>query len=120
MLALVFVALMGANSAANPVNPCSASDPCHLRMREETTVIKDDGTQYRFPPGHFYDDPTWQNLDAEVKRLQDQETRLKAENKSLRESFEGWSPGWFTVTIAILVGAGAGIGGYYWYTSTHE
>jgi hypothetical protein len=85
-------------------------------MREDTTLRKDNGEEFRLPPGHFYDMPTWQELEDEYKRLQSQETRLTSENESLRSSMESWKPGWMTVTAAVLVGLSGGVGGYYWYT----
>jgi hypothetical protein len=84
-------------------------------MREETTLRKDNGEEFRLPPGHFYDVDTWQEVDNEFKRLQNQETRLTAENKSLKESLDTWKPGWVAVTSAVLVGVLGGVGGYYWY-----
>ncbi len=117
--ALVIVLLLGMTRkvAAEPVNPCTPSEPCHLRMREDTTLTKDNGQQYRLPPGRFFDEPTFQELDTELKRLQNQETRLSAENKSLMESLDTWRPGWLAITTAVLVGIGGGVGGYYWYTT---
>lgn len=117
-LVVAFMVLAASRVAAEPTNPCTPSEPCHLRMREDTTLTKDNGEQYRLPPGHYYDDPTWEMLDDELKRLQNQETRLTAENESLKKSFEEtWKPGWATIFAALLVGAGGGISGYYWYQS---
>lgn len=117
ILTVILVLAWSRTAAAEPVKPCSPSDPCHLRMREDTTLTKDDGTQYRLPPGHFYDQPTWDTLELEFKRLQTQETRLEAENKSLRKSMdETWKPGWLTIFSALVIGAAGGVGGYYWYT----
>ena len=112
---VLLVVLGGARVAADPLAACKPSEPCHLRMREDTTLTKDDGTQYRLPPGHFYDVPTWTGLNDEVIRLQNQETRLKSENQSLRGSLAGWQPGWLTVMVAITFGVGIGVGGYYYY-----
>lgn len=85
-------------------------------MREDTTLEKNDGTQYLLPPGRFFDEPTWEMLDQELKRLQDQENRLGAENKSLRDSLGGWRPGWITVTSFLLLGVASGVSGYYYWT----
>lgn len=48
-------------------------------------------------------------LDIEWKRLQDAEVRLAAENTSLRSSANAWTPGWITLTSAIVTGLAGGI-----------
>lgn len=110
------VFLAGGDAVAEPTRPCTPTEPCHLRMREDTTLRKDNGTEYLLPPGRFFDEPTWEMLDQELKRLQDQERRLGAENKSLRDSLGGWRPGWITVTSFLLLGVAAGASGYYYWT----
>ncbi len=110
----LIVFLTGGTSDADPQTPCVPSDPCHLHMRDGGEVTTPNGI-YTLPPGHFFDDPTWNMVDEELKRLQDQEHRLGAENKSLRESLGGWRPGWLTVTSFLLLGVAGGVGGYYWY-----
>ena len=55
-------------------------------LKSPSTVETDKGSRVRLPPGYFLDEQSWQERDAELKRLQEQETRLKAENKSLRKS----------------------------------
>lgn len=77
-------------------------DPVNLRTRDPATLITDRGRAARVPPGRFLSEDLWQKLDREVKRLQDAETRLAAENKSLRESAD--APGWGWV-----IGAGLGL-----------
>lgn len=52
-------------------------------------------------PGRYLPEPTWGKLDTEVKRLQDAETRLGAENGSLRKSLAESGPGWGTVGLAL-------------------
>jgi hypothetical protein len=54
---------------------------------------------------HVLEPPAWDKLDAETRRLQDAETRLTAENKSLRsQAGNGWRPGWKTLTTVFVVG----------------
>ena len=78
-------------------------------MREPTTLQKDDGTSYQLPPGHYLDMFTWEMLDNEVRRLQDQETRLVAENKSLRTSLKNAEPGWLTLVLMVAGTVATGI-----------
>jgi hypothetical protein len=61
------------------------------------------------PPGHFVDQDSWSKLDTELRRTQDSETGLRAENRALRESMSGWSPGWKVLTGALIVGLAGGI-----------
>lgn len=60
------------------------------------------------PPGRFVDEGTWGRLDAELRRSQDAETRLQAENRKLRDSVSGWSPGWRTLAAVFVVGVAGG------------
>lgn len=66
------------------------------------------------PPGHFVNEPAWSALDTEIRRLQDQETRLDAENRSLRESAAGWQPGWRTLAVTLATGVALGVAAYRW------
>jgi hypothetical protein len=114
---VLVVMLASARGAAEPTRSCpDTTVPCHLHMREETTVTKDNGQEFRFPPGHFLNDPTYSVLDDELRRLQDSETRLKAENQSLRGAIAGWQPGWLTTVVVFIGGAALGVGGYYYVT----
>ncbi len=75
--------------ARNAAGDC---DPAPCRLKTPATITTDGGTSVRVPPGRFLSETTWLRLDAEVRRLQDAETRLTVENKSLKES--AGSPGW--------------------------
>lgn len=72
------------------------------------TLRADTGEELRVPPGYYLPEPVWQGLDLEVKRLQESETRLKAENRSLRDSASTAGPGWGTVAL-VLGGIAAGV-----------
>ena len=61
-------------------------------------------------PGVYLPEPDWDKLDLEVHRLQTAETRLTAENRSLRASADSWRPGWKILASALAIGLG---GGYY-------
>jgi hypothetical protein len=71
------------------------ADVWHLKSA--STVKTEKGSDLSLPPGYFLDELTWRERDLELKRLQDQETRLVAENESLRSSAS--SPVWLTVLI---------------------
>lgn len=62
------------------------------------------GVDYRIPQGsHVLNPDAWSMQDAEFKRLQDAETRLTAENKSLRSSADSLP------ILPIAIGIGLGI-----------
>lgn len=108
--------IMSARVAADPDHPCVPSAPCHLHMRAETILVKDDGHQFRLPPGHFLDDPAYLVLDDTLHGLQDAKTRLTAENQSLRGAVAGWQPGWLTFATALVGGFVGGFATYYYVT----
>ncbi len=62
------------------------------------------------PPVHIVDEPSWTKLDLELRRLQDAETRYKAENTHMRQATSGWQPGW-KLTLGVFV-TGLLVGGY--------
>lgn len=99
-------------AAADPSTyvPCP-DDTCYLHIVSNSSLYTDtsDDVQLRLPPGWFVDEGTWGRMDAEQKRLQDVETRLSAENRTLRTALDGWQPGWMTLSTALVVGLAAGI-----------
>jgi hypothetical protein len=46
------------------------------------------------PPGYYLADSAWDKLDLELHRLQEQETRLTAENEVFRKHARAGSLGW--------------------------
>ncbi len=76
----------------------------HIKSPSELKTEK--GSELKLPPGYFLDEKTWAERDLEMKRLQEQETRLVAQNKSLRKSAS--SPVWLTVAVSTL-GASLGL-----------
>lgn len=95
----LFVLVLVAREASGDVN---------LRMRTPSHLVTTGGTQLDLPPGYFEDEPTHDKLDTEVKRLQTAETRLTAENKSMKQSLATWQPGWITLAGTLLVGLATG------------
>ncbi len=81
-----------------------------LHMRTPSTVHTDGGSDLKLPPGYFMDEPTYDKLDAEQRRLQDAELRLTVENKSMRQSLAGWQPGWYMIAGFVVTSLAAG-----WY-----
>jgi hypothetical protein len=79
-----------------------------LHIKTPSTLVTDGGSKLRLPPGYFYDEGQRDMLDIELRRLQEQETRLTAENSSLRDSAGSWSPGWRFAAVAFTVGSAIG------------
>jgi hypothetical protein len=90
----------------------AAGDIYHLKSPSQLETEK--GSKLKLPPGYFLDEVTWQERDAALKRLQEQETRLKAENVSLRKSA---SEGLSATSAVLLVSLGAFFG-FVAYQST--
>ncbi len=93
------VYLLAARAAADP----APSD--RLRMRDSSSLTLKSGRVLELPPGRFTEERTFEKDETELKRLQDQETKLGAENRSLRDSAAGWQPGWRTLLLAVASGA---------------
>lgn len=96
----VAITLFAVRAAAEP--------PVHLTV--PTTVSDGEGHELHLAPGYFLTEETWEALDLEVKRLQDQETRLTAENQVLMEA-DGGMPSWWWIVAGVVAGAGAGYAG---------
>ena len=91
----------------------TAPDPAVL-VNEAELHIPATGRTYKLVPGTWLlAPPSWTKLETELKRLQDAETRLSAENKSMRETSSGWRPGWKLLLGAFAVGATSGAYAYY-------
>jgi hypothetical protein len=100
LAAVVLLVLLGGRAAAKPVR---------FGSRAQCTTEK--GSGLSVPPGAVVLPPEdWSTLDAELRRLQAAETRLKAENSSLKDSGgAGWGT-WVGIGLGLAAGA-AGV----WY-----
>jgi len=103
--AVVVLTLCAASAAA--ADPAAAPAGA-IHVLTSAHLVSDGGTDLRLPPSYILDEPTWTRLDAEVRRLQDVETRLTAENTTLRASVGGWHPGWKLITSTLAVGLAVG------------
>ncbi len=96
--------LVAALAVTLAAREAGADVPVHLKT--SFTYSTDGGSTGRLPPGYFLDEQAWQERDLEMRRLQDQEKRLAAENRSLRESAA--TPSLTVAVIAATVGLLAG------------
>lgn len=81
------------------------ADPIeHAHIKTEAKCESAAGSVFTLPPGFYMSETLRVKLDTEVRRLQDTETRLKAENVKLRAVVAGWQPGWKTLTATFVGG----------------
>jgi hypothetical protein len=98
-----------AGAAEPPLVTPDLTHPVHLLSA--STVETAGGSRVRLvTPGWFLADVVWKKLDDEVKRLQDAEVRLTAENLSFRTSASSSGPSWWVIASAVASGAALG-----WY-----
>jgi hypothetical protein len=97
-VAAAIVTVLASRAAADPI----------LHFKSPSTVTTQKGSVLTLPPGYFLDEPTWKDKDAEMRRLQDAETRYKAENDSLRKSAAKQWFDWKVVVAAAAAGFAAG------------
>lgn len=80
------------------------ADPLNnVHLKSEATCSTKT-TSFVLPPGFFFDESKFAALDAEVHRLQDAETRLNAENISLKQSASK-APTWWSIVIPAVAAA---------------
>lgn len=105
---LLTAAVLAALSRSAHGDPSPADPWMHIHSPSHVTT--DGGSNLALPPGYFVDEPTHDLIDTEFKRLQTVETRLTAENKSMRTSLDGWPPGFYTLATVLVGGC---VLGYY-------
>lgn len=104
----LLVVLLTATAAADPEQPVPTLPPPFLRMRLPAKICWPDlSTCADVEAGYYIEEHLYNELDVEMRRLQDQETRLGAENKSLRSSADAFP--WLPVAIGVGVGFVAGV-----------
>lgn len=102
-LLLTVMALLAARDAYGD-NPCP--DPgCHIKS--ESTLTTQKGSVLALPPGYFLDEGTFAKRDEELKLAQTLNTRLKAENESLRKSAKDSTSPWVPIIGGIVTTAGS-------------
>lgn len=114
VVAVAVLVALSRSAAADDAAPAPAPPPpaatSFLHVSVPWHLSTDSGTKLDLPPSYVLDEPSYSKLDAEMKRLQDAETRLTAENGSLKTAVSGWQPGWWTLATTVVVGIGLG-----WY-----
>lgn len=98
-----------------PDAPVSPNGETKVQTVEPRVLCVTDLTRcITLPPGRFLDEDTWQRIDAEHRRLQNAETRLDAENRSLHDSVSGWQPGWKILVGTLVLGFAGGAAAYHY------
>lgn len=101
----------GDDAAPPPPPPVASLQPggSFLHLKSKAHLVTAKGSELDLEPGYYMDEPSFLRLDAAYKLSEDKATRFEAENKSLRESTDGWQPGWRTIAVAIGVGLAGGV-----------
>lgn len=93
-----------------PPPPVDAALPEPIHFPDPITVTTSAGNIYDLPPGYYLHEPSYDALDTALRRLQDSETRLTAENERLKKSVDKGS--WATVkswvygaALGLVIGA---------------
>ncbi len=113
LMLVVFIILTAPRALAQPAEePAPVVLPMpkpHMLLRTGDGELRGpDGRTYLLPQlSHVLNPDGWSELDAEMMRLQEVETRLKAENKSLRSSASDFP--WLPVAIGTSLGIAAGV-----------
>ena len=80
-------------------------------LLEPATVVRDGEPIARLDAGDWLvPGARWNWLDAELRRLQEAETRLEAENESMRDSLRSRQSTWYWVAGAFATGLAAARG----------
>jgi hypothetical protein len=80
-----------------------------LRLNTGATCTTRSGTELTVEPKSVVvTEQDWIFLDQEIRRLQGQEIKLRAENERLIELDSPW-PAWYTIAITFAVGTAAGV-----------
>lgn len=84
-----------------PARAAAEPDP-PMEFKTPATCQTDGGSTVRVSPGVYMSTETWERLDTEVRRLQESETRLRAERDSILDDVDAsrWK---------FVVGAASGI-----------
>lgn len=109
-----------APAPAPPAAEATVPDPAPelpptLHFSRPATLTSASGRIVLVPPGYYLPDPVYDALDLELRRAQDAETRLAAENESLRRSASATPGGKLLVGVAVValaVGIGIGAGAF--------
>ena len=89
------------------VSTVAVAEPIHFHS---PSVIQSGDIEMQLPPGYFLPEEDWLKLDTEIKRLQDIDTRLTAENDVLKKEVDkapNLAAIGLVIGVAVLVGGGA-------------
>lgn len=100
--AVAALVVLSAVAALVMLSAPASAETLHLLEGAKCTTTG--GVELALPPSYIVEESVWDRLDAEMRRLQDAETRLGAENESLRKSAEhpwAWAASAFAAGIAL-------------------
>lgn len=99
-------ATAGAGSGSNSPAPTSvvADLGKYLHIDSAFHYKTQGGSEGDLAAGFYFDQAEHDRVEKEWHRLQDSETRLTAENASMKKTLAGWQPGWYVLAGALLGG----------------
>jgi hypothetical protein len=104
-MTVVALAALASRAAADAPKPAPPPDLAHYVHFESAFHYKSQGgSEGDLGSGYYVDDTTWKKIDADVKATQDLQTRLLAENASMRKTLASWQPGWYVLAVAAISG----------------
>lgn len=91
--------------------PAAVPPPWQFNHAPTCTVA---GLTVELPPGYYLAESAWTKLDAELRRAQDAETRLAAENNVFRRHAEAGNLGWRGAALLVSTAFAAGAAATYY------
>lgn len=111
LAAFAIIAVLSSDATAEPVESMPSGHMRLITAPGVLNVLAQPPRTFSIPIGsHIFDPATYAILDGELKRLQEVEVRLTAENDSFRRTMKAWQPGWKTLALTLAVGFA---GGFY-------
>lgn len=116
LAALTAVALLAypARALGEPATyppPAEVPPPWRFGGSPTCTVA---GLTIELPPGYYLAESAWSKLDLELKRAQDAETRLAAENNVFRRHAAAGNLGWRGTALLVSTAFAAGAAATYY------
>ena len=112
--AALTILLVGLFTIGAPRLTFADDPPKHLLTG--ATCTTGGGSTIKLDPGYYLTETSYNRLDAELKRLQEAETRLTAENQRLRDLTRSGGVStlkWLGYGFLAGAAVGAGVVGYY-------
>jgi len=112
VVALIVTLLAIRVAAADPVDNSAPKVEPPVHLLSAFTIHTDAGSTLRHLPGYCLTEATWDHLDSEMKKAQNEATRYKAESESLKKSMRSGSLWWTGIGIGVVAGIVEGVAAF--------